>query len=81
MEKGKFCHYVYTSLGYVSVNLNGDRGSVVVKGLCCKVTGSRPDEVKFYIYLIIPAVLGPGVYSASNRNQYQKQKNKNVSGE
>jgi hypothetical protein len=32
------------------------------------------------IYLILPAVLGPGVYSASNRNEYQKHKN-NVSGE
>jgi hypothetical protein len=29
--------------------------------------------------LIFPAALGPGVYSASNRNEYQKQKN-NVSG-
>jgi hypothetical protein len=25
-------------------------------------------------YLILPAALGPGVYSASNRNEYQKQK-------
>jgi hypothetical protein len=31
------------------------------------------------IYLILSAALGPGVYSASNRNEYQKQKN-NVSG-
>jgi hypothetical protein len=28
----------------------------------------------------LPAALGPGVYSASNRNEYQKHKNK-VSGE
>jgi hypothetical protein len=34
----------------------------------------------FSIYLILLATLGPGVYSASNRNEYQKQKN-NVSGE
>jgi hypothetical protein len=34
----------------------------------------------FSIYLILPAALGPGVYSASDRNEYQKQKNK-VSGE
>jgi hypothetical protein len=41
--------------------------------------GSSPDEVQFFsIYLILPAALGPGVYSASNRNEYQKQKN-NVS--
>jgi hypothetical protein len=29
----------------------------------------------FYIYLILPAALGPGVYLASNRNEYQKLKN------
>jgi hypothetical protein len=34
----------------------------------------------FSIYLILLAALGPGVYSASNRNEYQKWKN-NVSGE
>jgi hypothetical protein len=45
-----------------------------------KVAGSRPDEVNdFYHYLILPVALGPGVYSASNRNEYQKHKN-NVSG-
>jgi hypothetical protein len=32
------------------------------------------------IYLILPVALGPGVYSASNRNEYWKQKN-NVFGE
>jgi hypothetical protein len=34
------------------------------------VAGSRPDEenVFFLLYLILPASLGPGVYSASNRN-------------
>jgi hypothetical protein len=46
-----------------------------------KITGSRTDEVIFFppIYLILPATLSPGVYSASNRNEYQKQIN-NVSG-
>jgi hypothetical protein len=29
----------------------------------------------FSIYVILPAALGPGIYSASNRNEYQKQKN------
>jgi hypothetical protein len=33
-----------------------------------------------YIFLILPAALGPGVYSASNRNEFQKHKN-NVSVE
>jgi hypothetical protein len=46
-----------------------------------KVEGSRLDEANefFSIYLILPAALGPGVHSASNRNEYQKQNN-NVSG-
>jgi hypothetical protein len=47
-----------------------------------KVAGSRFDEVNefFSVYLILPAALGLGVYSAPNRNEYQKQKNY-VSGE
>jgi hypothetical protein len=41
-----------------------------------KVADSRPDEVKefFAIYLMLPAALGPGVFSASNRIEYQKHK-------
>jgi hypothetical protein len=46
-----------------------------------KVAGSIPDEVNFKIYLILPAALVPAVYSASNRNEYQKHKNNNVYGE
>jgi hypothetical protein len=47
-----------------------------------KVAGSRPKGRNnfFSIYLILPTALGPGVHSASNRNEYQKRKN-NVSGE
>jgi hypothetical protein len=47
-----------------------------------EVAGSKIDKVNYFfsIYLIFPAALGPGVYSASNRNEYQKQKN-NVSRE
>jgi hypothetical protein len=38
-----------------------------------KVACSRPDEVsESSVFLILPAALGPGVYSASNRNEYQK---------
>jgi hypothetical protein len=36
--------------------------------------------VDFSIFLILPAAVDPGVHSASNRNEFQKQKN-NVSGE
>jgi hypothetical protein len=56
----------------------------VVKVLCYKSEncGFETDEVnvRFLIHLILPAPLGPGVYSTSNRNEYQRQKN-NVSGE
>jgi hypothetical protein len=47
-----------------------------------KVAGSGLDEVNefFSIYIILPIALGAGIYSASNRNKYQKQK-ENVSGE
>jgi hypothetical protein len=41
---------------------------------------TRRGELIFSIYLILLAVVGPGVYSAFNRNEYQKQKN-NISGE
>jgi hypothetical protein len=59
----------------------GARGSLVVKAQARGVAGSKPDEVTdFFMYLILPATLGPGVYSASDRNEYQKQKN-NISGE
>jgi hypothetical protein len=55
----------------------------IVKSLCYKPEDrgleTRWGEYIFSIYLIPPAALGPGVYSASNRNEYQKQKY--VSGE
>jgi hypothetical protein len=55
----------------------------VVKELRYKPEGcgfeTRSGEYISSIYLILPAALGPGVDSTSNRNEYQKQKN--VSGE
>jgi hypothetical protein len=59
----------------------GSNSRVMPEFLC--FSGSRPDEVKryfFLIYLILPASLGPGVFSSSNNNEYQMQTN-NVSGE
>jgi hypothetical protein len=60
------------------------RGSVVAKALCYKPAGrgfdSRLGDFVFK-YIILSAALGPGVYSASNRNEYQKHKNNHVSGE
>jgi hypothetical protein len=63
---------------YYVRNRRGGR-SVVVKELCYKPWRSRVREpmtwINFFsIYLIIPASLGPGVHSASNRNEYQKQR-------
>jgi hypothetical protein len=53
------------------------RCNVVVKPLCYKPESrgfeTRRGELIFSIYLILPAALVPGVYSASNRNEYQKQ--------
>jgi hypothetical protein len=53
-----------------------------------EVETSRNWQLMENIYGIItivlcsaPHMLGPGVYSASNRNEYQKYKNNNVSGE
>jgi hypothetical protein len=50
---------------------------VVVKELCYKPKGRGFDtwrgEWFLSIYLILLAALGPGVYSASNRKEYQKQ--------
>jgi hypothetical protein len=48
------------------------------------VAGSSPDEVIEFcsspIYLMFAVALGPGVYSASNRDEHQKHTN-NVCGE
>jgi hypothetical protein len=69
---------------YCTVFIVRARGSIVVKALCYKPEGhgfeTRWGEWFLSIYLIFLATLGPGVYSASNRNLYQKHKN-NVSGE
>jgi hypothetical protein len=63
----------WISVEYVIVDI------VVVKALCYK-----PERRGFEtgwgewissVYLILPGALGPGIYSASNRNEYQKQKN------
>jgi hypothetical protein len=61
------------------------RASAVVKALYykperCGFETPRSELFLFSTDLILPATLGPAVYSASKRNQYPKQKN-NVSGE
>jgi hypothetical protein len=57
---------------------------IAVEVLCYKQEGrgfeTRKGEWFFFsIYLHSPTTLDPGVYSASNTHEYQKQKN--VSGE
>jgi hypothetical protein len=65
--------------------LCGARGRVVIGALNYELEGpefeSRPGDWIFSVYLILPAVLGPRVYSASNRNVYQKQKKNHDSAE
>jgi hypothetical protein len=39
------------------------------------VTMQKLMKAVFSVYLTLPAALGPGVYSASNRHEYHKQKN------
>jgi hypothetical protein len=55
----------------------------MIETLCYKPKNSWFESrcnLMFSISIIHPAALGPGAYSASNRNEYQEQKN-NVSGE
>jgi hypothetical protein len=52
-------------------------GSVMVRRYATsrKIAGSRSDEMIFFtIYLILPATLGPGVYSAFNRKILKAEK-------
>jgi hypothetical protein len=55
----------------------GTRCSVVVKALRSgksRVLDPMSEHISS-IHLILSAELGPGVYSAFNRNEHQKQKN------
>jgi hypothetical protein len=57
----------------------GACGGVVVKALCYKPEGRRFEtrwgDWIFSMDVILPAAQGHGVYSATNRNEYQKQIN------
>jgi hypothetical protein len=54
---------------------------VFVLLLLCRLHSYIVLYLKFTIFNFRCSALGPGVYSASNRNEYQKHKNINVSGE
>jgi hypothetical protein len=73
----------YINRNYFHMIINGAWGTVVGEALCYK-PGGRTFETWWgnWIlsdYLIPPVALGPGVYSISNKNEFQKQKI-NVSG-
>jgi hypothetical protein len=79
--------HLLPGLSYVQIfpdTLRRVRCSLVRKALDYKPEGggfeTRWDKQILSIYLILPAALDPEVYSASNRNECQKQKN-NVSRE
>jgi hypothetical protein len=59
------------NLGLLNIYL-GARGSLVVNALCYKPEGRRFEtrwgELIFSIDLILPAALGPGIYSAPDKN-------------
>jgi hypothetical protein len=59
------------------VVIYGTGGNVVVNALYYKPQGSGFDNQwgEWMFSSSLPAALGPGLYSASNRNEYQKQKN------
>jgi hypothetical protein len=77
------CSYVSPQLLELFTVWCGARGSVVVEVLCCMPEGrgfeTRLGEWILSMYLIFPAALCPGAYSASNRYEYQKQKS-NING-
>jgi hypothetical protein len=54
------------------------RGSVLIEALSYKPKGrrfeTRRDNSIVSIYLILPAAQGSWIYTASNRNEYQRQK-------
>jgi hypothetical protein len=59
------------------VNLEGDGDELLSKRWWYydRLHGVTFQTTVLFIGLILPAALGPGVYSASNRNKHQKQKN------
>ena len=52
--------------------ISGDRGSTVVKVLCCKSEGRWFDPSWCHWNFSFRSHSGPGVHSASNRNEYQE---------
>jgi hypothetical protein len=58
---------------------SGVPASVVVKAVCYKLEGRwfeiRWREWNVPIYIVFPAALGHGVYSATNRYDYEQKKN------
>jgi hypothetical protein len=78
------CTTAYGRVFFLAISYTMAQGSVMVNALGYENEGrgfeTQRGEWIVSIYLILPAVLGPGVYSASYRKEYQKQKS-NVSEE
>jgi hypothetical protein len=84
-EHASLWHRTYLFYAAIMILVNNNFNHILRKALCYKPQGrgfeTRWGELIFSIYLIFPAALDPEVYSASNRNEYQKHKNNNVLGE
>jgi hypothetical protein len=54
--------------------------SIMLQAMRSRLPDPKRWKNSFQIYLILPATLGPGFYSAPDRNEYQKQRS-NFSGQ
>ena len=75
LQVGFFCKsYTNQVLFNESKEMNGDRGSTVVKVLCYKSEGRwfDPSWCHWNSSLTFRSHYGPGVDSASNTNEYQE---------
>jgi hypothetical protein len=74
----RVCRQIRPTKKYATLKVVTEaRGRIVVKALCYKLEGRRfetPMRWNFSIYLILAAVPGPGVHSASNRNGLIRKK-------
>jgi len=77
MQPPVICHYLrHCAVFNVSIINSGDRGSTVVKAQCYKSEGRWFDSGRchwnFSLTSSFRSHYGPGVDSASSRNEYQE---------
>jgi hypothetical protein len=72
--------FMYVEFNEISLKSRNYTVAQMIETLCYKPDGSgfetRLGKWTHSIYLIFPQALGSGVYSASNKNEYQKQQQK-----